>query len=197
MKNLHRKTTLIIVFVLLPVICTGVCFWILADYRAAVKSAEENWVITDLAQYPKIRNGSEWDHQKLTGHFPEQIPSQATDIHLMYSPPYLQKGANFQLRFKLPPSEIEQLLLKYDELAQQTYEGHEGASDYMTKSYLPLPPCHINDDPAGSILPKDYVIIVLGSEPRGQDDFLWNHGYTYGVAINKSISEILYWAEHW
>jgi hypothetical protein len=197
MKILNRKTALIIVLVLIPLICVGVGFWILAEFRAAARSAEENWVTTDLAQYSQIRNGFEWDN-KLTEHFPEQIPSNATDIHLMYSPPFMQKGANFQLRFKLPPSEIERLLAEYGEVAKQKYEGHQGgASDYMHKSYLPLPPFHINDDPGGTILPKDYVIIVLGAEPRGQEDFLWNHGYTYGVAINESISEILYWAEYW
>lgn len=84
MKILNRKTTLIIILALIPLICTGVGFWILSEFRAAARSAEENWVRTDLAQYSKIRNGYEWDN-KLTEHFPEQIPSNATDIHLMCS----------------------------------------------------------------------------------------------------------------
>lgn len=194
--RLNRKTILVIVLVTIPVVCIGVAFWGVAEFRAMGQTAEENWVKTDLSLYPEIL--SSWNNKAQIEHFPKQVPENATEIHLMYSPPFLQKGVNFQLRYKLPPSEIKRLHLQYSKIAEQEYEGHTGGTEeFMSKSYLPLPPFHINDDPEGSILPKDYVIIVLGAKPQGEEDFQWNHGYTYGVAINETKSEILYWVEDW
>lgn len=192
-----NQITLLIALILVLITCAGISFWFFIEFKAVGRSSETNWIITDLSQYAEVRR--EWRHnQALIAHFPQQIPIVATDAHLMYSPPFIQKGANLQLRFKLPPAEIKRLLAEYGKIAIQKYEGQEeGTAQYMRKGYLPLPLFHVNDDPLGVILPKDYVIIVLGAEPQGEPDFVWNHGYTYGVAINETISEILYWAEDW
>ena len=45
--------------------------------------------------------------------------------------------------------------------------------------------------------PSTYEILVLNANNRGTSDFSWNHGDSYGVAINKMTSEIVYWVEEW
>ncbi len=45
--------------------------------------------------------------------------------------------------------------------------------------------------------PATYEILVLEAKPQGNPEFKWNHGYSYGVAIESSASEIIYWAEDW
>ena len=58
---------------------------------------EPNWVITDVAQYSEIRD-RDWYNETLVQHFPDEIPANATDVHVLYSVPFMQKGAYFQLR---------------------------------------------------------------------------------------------------
>ncbi|MHC5829160.1 MAG: hypothetical protein ACYT04_77935, partial [Nostoc sp.] len=45
--------------------------------------------------------------------------------------------------------------------------------------------------------PATYEILVLNAEDKGISGFKWNHGDSYGVAINSSASEIIYWSEKW
>ncbi len=45
--------------------------------------------------------------------------------------------------------------------------------------------------------PTTYEILVLDAENKGTPGFKWNHGDSYGVAIDSSASEIVYWAEAW
>jgi len=162
-------------------------FWIQSEFRAAAQEAEENWVVTDISQYPEIRD--EWYQKWLIEHFPEQIPENATEIHLMYSPPFLQKGALLQLWLRLPEDEIKRLWAHYSEIALEK----EGEQTYLPRSYTALNMYHKTDKPEGEMLPVGYEIMVLGAESRDNG----NHGYTYGVAINNVTSEILYWSETW
>ncbi len=187
MEKLNPKTILIIVLILFPVSCVGAIFWLRAEFRAAARDAEENWVITDVSQYSEIRN--EWYQQWLIEHFPEQIPENATDVHLMYSPPFFQKGALLQLWLKLPKDEIKKLQAEYSEIVLE--KGDE--RKYLSRSYPALSMYHKSDKPGEVILSAGYEVIVLGTESR--DD--GNHGHTYGVAINSLTSEILYWTETW
>lgn len=64
--------------------------------------------ITDVSRYTEIHN--QYWHPKLVRHFPENIPVNATDVRMAYLPSFLQGGAYFQLKLKLPADEIDDLL---------------------------------------------------------------------------------------
>lgn len=52
-------------------------------------------------------------------------------------------------------------------------------------------------DASEDSFPSSYEILVLDAEDKGTPGFKWNHGNSYGVAIDSSASEIVYWAEQW
>jgi hypothetical protein len=37
----------------------------------------------------------------------------------------------------------------------------------------------------------------IKAQDQGQPGFQWQHGHSYGVAIDSSASEIIYWVEKW
>jgi hypothetical protein len=159
-------------------------------------------VITDVARYSEIRD-DDWHNGPLVQHFPDKIPADATDVHVLYSLPFMQKGAYFQLRFKLPPQQIADLLAEYNARATWKYEGcaYSDQGCYIIgENDPPLPYFYLDDGPEGVVRPLNYTTFVLGAQLRGGSeppDFPWNHGHTYGIAVNSSTSEVLYWAEAW
>jgi hypothetical protein len=178
------------ILLLASALALGLC-WLLPKVLP-----EPNWVITDAARYSEIRD-DDWHNGPLVQHFPDEIPANATDVHVLYSLPFMQKGAYFQLRFKLPPQQIADLLAEYNARAVWKYKG---CCYTVGENDPPLPTFYVDDSPDGAVRPVNYTIFVLGAQPRGGSDppdFPWNHGHTYGVAINSSISEVLYWAEAW
>jgi hypothetical protein len=52
-------------------------------------------------------------------------------------------------------------------------------------------------DSSTESFPATYEILVLNADDKGRPGFKWNHGDSYGVAINSSASEIIYWSEKW
>ena len=150
-------------------------------------SQETNWIETDIAQYSEIRD--QWYNEALFGHFPSNIPPSANEVHLFYSPPFLQKGLLFQLWLKLPADELRLIHSKFNEMASQT----DRPKLYISRFHPALTMYHISDNPEGRMLPTEYEIIVLDQASKDEG----NHGHIYGVAINTTTSEILYWAEAW
>lgn len=141
-----------------------------------------NRAITDLSQYRDIRH--ETYPQWLVGHFPEHIPKTATDVYLLYSPPFMQKGLLLQLWLKLPKEELKKL--------QKKYAGVDDANS-LSPAYPALARYNEKGESEGYGLSQNYEIIELGTESR--DD--GQHGHTFGLAINDKTSEVLYWSETW
>ena len=186
-KQLNRKAILAVVLISIPIICLGFVSWVLIEFRAAAREAQDNWVKTDISQYSDIRG--QWNYEPLFSHFPPQLPKNATGANMLYSPPFLQKGLLFHLWLKLPEDEINKQYATYSELAASS----DGEQTLLFQSHPALSMHHTSYGTEGEVLPKGYEIIVLGAASKDKG----NHGHTYGVAINKSTSEILYWAEAW
>lgn len=41
-------------------------------------------------------------------------------------------------------------------------------------------------------LSNDFVVIILGSEGA-----IGDHGFNYGIVVNKTTPEVIYWARKW
>ena len=151
---------------------------------------------TDISHYYQIRN--QYWSSKLIQHFPEILPPEATNISMAYFSGFLQAGAYFQLRLKLSPHQIKNLQRRFDAIATHKYWGGDTNSHTNQQDGVPTTFFYTNSLQDDHLFPESYEILVLEAQPLGkQPEFIWNHGYSYGVAISSSTSEIIYWVESW
>lgn len=144
--------------------------------------------IVDIDRYNEILEG--YAENAGIQHFPTTLPLDASDIHFYYLPRFLQGGNILQLRLKRPINEI--LLEKERYKSQVLYSFPNGSFN----SQIPLPSLRAGSGESNSF-PETFEIIVLGAEPAGNDEFQWNHGTIFGLAVDEENSEIIYWYEWW
>ncbi|MCJ8279171.1 MAG: hypothetical protein MJK14_04335 [Rivularia sp. ALOHA_DT_140] len=161
----------------------------------AFNGKKEIGVDIDKSNYQEIRNKN-WSNQALIKHFPAIIPSFAKDARVIYYPGSPEYGRIFQLRMKLPEEQINQALFKYRDIAKYKYQGGD-ANYHMNQENGVHTTFLYSSDLEAESFPSTYEILVLNANNRGTSDFSWNHGDSYGVAINNTTSEIIYWAEEW
>jgi hypothetical protein len=161
--------------------------------RKASNNTGEAETITNTTRYGEIRNQI-WSNKEQIKHFPHEIAEDATNVRLAYSPG-LQQGSYLQLRMKQRPEKIKKVLLKYREIAKHKYRGGNTNDHANLPNGVPTTFFYTSD--AQESFPSTYEILVLNAENRGTPGFKWNHGDSYGVAIDISASEIVYWAEAW
>ena len=155
----------------------------------------ETETIINSSNYQDIRHNT-WSNQTQINHFPATIPREATDVRVIYYPGSSEYGRIFQLRMKLPKQQIQKSLLKYRDTAKHKYQGGDTNDHANQENGVPTTFLYSSDLQAGTF-PSTYEILVLNANNRGTADFPWNHGDSYGVAIDKITSEIVYWAEEW
>jgi hypothetical protein len=152
-------------------------------------------IITDISRYEEIRN-HKWSNFKQIQHFPQNIPGDVKTISMAYSPGLMQGSSFFQIRFKKSPEQIQKLLLNYSKIAEHKYQGGDTNDHIKQPNGVPTTFFYTGKS-ANEAFPNSYQILVLKALPQGQPGFKWNHGNSYGVAIDSSSSEIIYWAEKW
>jgi hypothetical protein len=155
----------------------------------------ESKAITDTSHYREIRHQL-WLKKDVIKHFPKEIPADAKGVRLAYSRSFLQGGSFFQVRLKQPQEKIKNLLSQYRDIAIHKYQGGNTNEHSNQTNGVPTTFFYTSDSGEESF-PTSYEILVLGANNRGSHDFKWNHGDSYGVAIDSSTSEIVYWAEAW
>ncbi|MEA5627706.1 hypothetical protein [Nostoc sp. UHCC 0251] len=169
----------------------GVSFFL----KTTFSSTSEPKIITDTSRYKEIRNQL-WSNNYQVKHFPNEIPTDAKGVRIAYSPEFMQGNGFFQIRLKQPPNKIEKLLSQYRNSAKHKYRGGN-TNDHINQSNgVPTTFFYTSDSHTESF-PANYEILVLNTEDKGRPGFKWNHGDSYGVAINSSASEIIYWFEKW
>ncbi len=169
----------------------GVSFFL----KTTFSSTSEPKIITDTSRYKEIRNQL-WSNNDQVKHFPNEIPADAESVRIAYSPEFMQGNGFFQIRLKQPPNKIEKLLSQYRNSAKHKYRGGN-TNDHINQSNgVPTTFFYTSDSHTESF-PATYEILVLNTKDKGRTGFKWNHGDSYGVAINSSASEIIYWFEKW
>lgn len=163
--------------------------------RTKFSSTGKIQIITDITRYQEIRNQLWFDQDEIK-HFPANIPANAQGVYLAYSPGLMQGSSFFQLRLKQSPEKIQKLLSHYRNISQFKYVG--GDTNQHNNQPNGVPTTFFYTSNAGSeSFPSTYQILVLNAKNKGTPGFKWNHGDSYGVAIDSSVSEIVYWAEKW
>ena len=95
-----------------------------------------------------------------------------------------------ELFMTIPENQINELWSKYSSL-----EKYQFADDKTIKD-IPKPMLYLISDKNNEI-DQNFSIFLINTEPAGTDDFIWNHGTMYGVGINKTTFEVIYWLEYW
>ncbi len=171
----------------------GLIYIINRDFDEALKP------VTDSSQYEKILAG--FENSLTVKHFPSEIPSDAKNVRLYYLPGFLQGATLLELRMELTPEKIKTIEAEFLQKAKRKYIP--GAKDnspteedsptgtkveYNYKSYI--------GSLDGENFPSNYKLLVL-EDTRGAPKYDWNHSDVYGVAIDRSTSEVVYWLEDW
>jgi hypothetical protein len=165
-------------------------------FSRASDKGQANQVVNDIKSYREVRN-KVWFSQALVKHFPTEIPVDAQNVRFVSSFGYMQAGNILQLRLKQPQAKIAALLAEYEKVALSKYQGGNSNEHVNQPNGVPTTFFHTSDDSSNNSFPFNYKILVLGVSDKGSKDFKWNHGNSYGVAINTQGSEIVYWAEEW
>ncbi|MCG6137215.1 MAG: hypothetical protein MET45_21705 [Nostoc sp. LLA-1] len=163
--------------------------------RKSFSSSNEPEVITDTSRYQEIRQQilSDNDYVK---HFPDEIPSGTENVRIAYSTGVYQGSSYFQVRLKKSTENIEKLLSQYRHLAKHQYQGGS-TNDHANQPNGVPTTFFYTSDAAVESFPTSYEILVLDAQDQGKPGFKWHRGNSYGVAIDTSASEIVYWAETW
>ncbi|PAX59855.1 hypothetical protein [Brunnivagina elsteri] len=162
----------------------------------ALDKSEETTIVKDSSKYSEIRY-KVWLNPTLVNHFPESIPKDATNVRLVYVPASAQGGSAFQVKFKQPQEKIKSAIAKYNQVAKYKYKGGDTNDHSNQANGIPTTFFYTSDDADNGTFPPDYNVLVLGAEDKGQKEFKWNHGNSYGVAISRLDSTIVYWVEAW
>ncbi|MBU7582812.1 MAG: hypothetical protein KAF91_07855 [Nostoc sp. TH1S01] len=163
--------------------------------RKAFSSTTESGIITNTARYSEIRNQL-WASPADIQHFPRAISANSPDVRIAYSPGVAQASSFFQVREKQSPAQIQKLLAQYQKLATHKYLGGDTNVHSNLPNGVPTTFFYTSDAERESF-PPSYEILVLNAKDKGTPGFKWNHGDSYGVAIDSAASEIVYWAEKW
>lgn len=169
----------------------GGCYLVLFAITSSMFPSET----TDVSEYTTIL--SQWQQSGLINHFPPAIPACASDVRLSFFPGFLQGGAHFQIRMKVPPSELKVIETQFRQLTSHQYKGGSFFDHYNDdqQNNLPTTSFHTADDPSQTYaFPEHYTLYVIHAKDRGGN---WNHGETCGVAVSIRIGEVIYWAESW
>ena len=144
--------------------------------------------VTDLTQYQDILR-NRWQSQARIDHFPDPLPSEATEIRLAYFPGFLSTDKHLQVRMKLPAEKIEQLYRQFSGKAVRKFKGgnwndHANQVDGVGTTFF------YTGDAEDRRFPESYELLVLQSQGE-------TSGVSSGVAIDREAHEIVYWAEVW
>ena len=163
--------------------------------------------VTNPKRYEELLRSFPAEHS----HFPQAIPSSATRVVLSFGPRFLRSSTHLQLRVKLPPEEVQAILAKHRQEALSVLPAAQAA-----EFPAPLTRFYTGDIQGGleassEAFPDGYLILCLGpyspreakelvdnlGKPGHEYDMPFNNGESYGLAIDVSASEVIYWAEAW
>ncbi len=144
--------------------------------------------ITDVNRYSEVMESI--TPTTVIEHFPEDIPLEATNVKFAYQPRIMQGAMFVELIVTLPEDQINGLWDKYS-----SFEKYQFAED-KTLNDIPEPILFLISDENNGV-DQNFSIFFINAEPAGKKDFMWNHGTMYGVGINPTSLQVIYWLQYW
>jgi len=205
-KN-RRSALYHIIVIFIFTLSLGLCVLVGAQVEMFMAATA---TVTDVGEYRDVRS-QRWHNQDLIRHFPIEIPETAKMVRFSFFPGFLQGGAHIQLRLRLPSEESERIYEEYIGRAARRFIGGD-SNTHMNKSNGYPTTFFYTGDTGATEFPDSYEILVLGpcarrgsaerQQVNGESDAAlraprWNHGRSYGVAIDRKHSVVVYWAASW
>lgn len=134
----------------------------------ALLAAWMHWqlrTVTDIDEYEDIR--TRWT-PSLVQHFPRRIPSNAGRARLSFFPGFLQGGAYFQLRLRLPSIEAARVEQMVSGRAKYVYDGGDFFEHYNQDQQNGVPTASFRTaepDEKCCAFPTHYKLYVLTAAP--------------------------------
>ena len=148
--------------------------------------------ITDVHRYSEVLSSAD-ANSPLIAHFPKEIPPEASNVRFAYQPRIMQGAMFLELLMTLPEKQINELQDKYGEIEQYHY------SEEISLTDIPEPILYLISDKSdeNNGFDQNFSIYLISAEPAGTEDFIWNHGTMYGVGINNTTFQVIYWLQYW
>ncbi|MES2508041.1 MAG: hypothetical protein V4599_15165 [Verrucomicrobiota bacterium] len=159
--------------------------------------AEVAQVQTSPKQYHRTRI-KYYSESELDDHFPDQIPTEAKNVRFSFLPGFLMGGSHLYLQYETNP----EALAKMRALA----EKHRNPVCNLAGFIADVPeinqfhrPFDLASKPFVDRLGKDFDVYFFDKDfpEMKQDEWVWNHGQSHGIAISVQRKEVLFWAEDW
>lgn len=170
-----------------------IVFILIADI-ICVNILEWSTINTNVASYEKILRIDKYPTNKQISHFPSSIPSDAKEVELKEWEGLGQGKMGMLLSYKISKEEVEysKLIKIYDKAKYKA----QNINEYENIKKLIKIPAEVESSLGlkdGVIPPKDFKLYFIDNTPSEE----WNHGYSYGVAINNDISKVTYFSFSW
>ena len=123
-------------------------------------------------------------------HFPENIPSEASNVKFAYQPRIMQGAMFLELLMSLPEDQVNEIWETYSDFEKYQF------SEEKTLEDIPEPILFLLHNENHEVN-QDFSIFLISAEPAGSEEFIWNHGTMYGVGIHRTTLEVIYWLEYW
>lgn len=177
-NKLRVIATLVTTSILIPVFAVGMCF---AGFFVVFDAVTRG--TTDVAKYEIILETTSEYNGILTKSFPKQIPPNASNVKLYYSPAFLQGGEEFVLLFTTDSESIANYKAEFSKQAEEFSNSLTTPPDYSCEdvqdaSFYSL---GFNYDPPGFV---GYLLYSTINDP-------WHGDYSF-VAINSSTNTIIF-----
>ncbi|HCK67426.1 MAG TPA: hypothetical protein DHW49_14285 [Anaerolineae bacterium] len=144
--------------------------------------------ITDVNRYSEVMESI--TPKAVVEHFPESIPSEASNVKFAYQPRIMQGAMFLELLMVLPEEQVTEIWDKYSGLEKYQFIEDKTLNDIPEPNLFLI---NNENHEAG----QNFSIFLVSAEPAGTEDFIWNHGTMYGVGINKTTFQVIYWLEYW
>jgi len=146
---------------------------------------------TDPGCYESVLERYHYPKTEWISHFPAKIPENAMNVYFHHLQGFLQGAMILQVRYTLPPEEVNSLLERSIGKAIQIRNGQYESFNTLGPNEIPSTYLYVGPE---EDWPEDFKVMVLDAEDYTSN---WNHGFSYGVAISTERNEVVYWATDW
>lgn len=194
LRRIIKIKSLLIVTNILLIIAYCIFLFYQFLYIAFVDSIEP---VTNVGCYQNILKYRNYPYTEIS-HFPKSIPADASNVFVYDQQPFLQGGSMLYLRYTASEEEIKDLYEEYKKSVKFILTTDKYNMDSETKEYY-YPSGYDLESFVGDLYKDVYDVYIIDCASGDHDEigFLWNHGYSYGLMINQTYNDLIYWSDVW